>query len=214
MTNINIDELPRVNVTDVTRELVTRLFGAANLTDQIAVNSICVRYPHMAGLAVADEDELAALNGVGPERARLLIAAVDAGEYAVRNLTFAQNQVVSSDQLGELLVRRMSGLIQEQMLVFFLNVKNEIIEEQTMFKGSIESSVTDQRVILRRALLLGSSRLIIAHNHPSGSLHPSAEDEEATSHLFAAGQIVGVNLLDHIIVGRDDYLSFREEGEL
>lgn len=98
--------------------------------------------------------------------------------------------------------------------MFFLNVKNEIIEENIMFRGSIESSATDQRLIMRRALKLGSTRIVIAHNHPSGSIKPSGEDEEVTDRIFTSGEMLGIQLLDHIVVGRNDYYSFRESGDL
>ncbi|WP_127848869.1 JAB domain-containing protein [Lacticaseibacillus hulanensis] len=214
MTDMRIDVLPQTQVEATARALVTRLFALAGQNSAQAVNSVCMNYPRLTGLAVATSAELAALDGVGAVRAELLTSAIAFGELALHNLNTPTKQVVSSDQLGENLVHRMAGEVQEQMLVYFLNVKNEVIEEATMFKGSIESSITDQRVILRRAILLGASRLIVAHNHPSGSVSPSPEDQEMTDRLFTSGQLMGIRLLDHIIVGRDDYLSFREEGDL
>ncbi len=195
-------------------EKLTALFEAAGVPSAIAVTAIMTQYPELNGLAVAQEAELAIIPGVGPKRAQVLVVALRIGEQILRNYGLPHGQVVSSDELGNVLLKRMTGMVQEQMLIYYLNVKNEIIDESVMFKGSIESSITDQRLILRRAMMMGATRMVVAHNHPSGATTPSAQDEDVTSRLFAAGRLVGVELIDHLIIGRDDYLSFREEGLL
>jgi DNA repair protein RadC len=214
MANFEIDATMPPKTETSTRDMIKELFIAGGVNTPLSVQTLDDTYPHLVGLAAADEDEVANLKGVGEERAHLLFAALELAETMLRNMTMAHKRVISSDQLGQDLVRRFSGEVQEQMIVFFLNVKNEIIEENIMFRGSIESSATDQRLIMRRALKLGSTRIVIAHNHPSGSIKPSGEDEEVTDRIFTSGEMLGIQLLDHIVVGRNDYYSFRESGDL
>lgn len=195
-------------------ELVRELLTAAGLESPLAVNSILGRYPHLEGLSLGDDASVEALVGVGPARERLIQAALAFSRRVLRQQTIPHGQIYSSEQLGELLLDRFAGVRQEQMLVFYLDIKNQILCEEMVSSGTIEASMTDQRVILRRALVLGASRFVICHNHPSGDVHPSSQDEDVTERIRMSGQMMGIELVDHVVVGGDDYLSFREEGLL
>jgi DNA repair protein RadC len=195
-------------------QLLQELLSAAKLESPLALKSIASRYPHLEGFSLGDENTLQALVGVGPARARLFHAALAFSRRVLRQQTIPHGQIYSSEQLGELLLDRFAGVRQEQMLVFYMDIKNQILYEELVSSGTIEASMTDQRVILRRALVLGASRFVISHNHPSGDVHPSSQDEDVTERLRMSGQIMGIELVDHVIVGGEDYLSFREEGLL
>ncbi|WP_125571939.1 JAB domain-containing protein [Lacticaseibacillus songhuajiangensis] len=195
-------------------QLVGELLGAAGLESPMAVQSILHHYPHLEGLSLSPDHNLETLVGVGPARERLVQAALAFASRALHQQTVPHGQIYSSEQLGEILVDRFAGIRQEQMLVFFLDIKNQILCEEMVSSGTIEASMTDQRVILRRALVLGASRFVICHNHPSGDVHPSSQDEDVTERIRMSGQMMGIELVDHVVVGGDDYLSFREEGLL
>lgn len=133
---------------------------------------------------------------------------------ALRNQRIPRGTIVSSEDLGEFLISRFAGKVAEEFVVYYLNVKNQVLGEFVESRGAFDASLVDHRVILRRALLLGATRLIVGHNHPSGDVTPSSNDEDVTLRLHMNAQMMGIDLLDHLIIGRDDYRSFREEGLL
>ena len=96
----------------------------------------------------------------------------------------------------------------------FLNTKNQIIKKEVIFKGSLNSSVAHPREIFKAAIKYSSARLIIAHNHPSGNPEPSEADLSFTKRMVEAGNIIGIELLDHFIVGEESYISLKEYGAL
>lgn len=190
------------------------LLQIGGLGSVAALRSLSLNYPDLNGLCLADVDTIAALSGVGRLRAELITAALAFADHALRRETVVRGQVLSSDQLGRQLMRRFAGLHQEQLLVYYLNIKNQIIYEEVGSMGSMEASMSDQRLIMRRALIVGASRFILAHNHPSGDVHPSSHDEDITERLNMTGHLMGVELIDHFVVGKDNYLSFRESGRI
>ena len=96
---------------------------------------------------------------------------------------------------------------QENFIVFFLNSQNQVVEAENVFKGGINKCIIDQRTVYRKALLHNANSIIVAHNHPSGHLQPSPEDEEVNSILKQAGEIVGCKLLDFIVFNKTQYYS-------
>ncbi len=95
-----------------------------------------------------------------------------------------------------------------------MDVKNRVIQRQLLSIGSMTASLVDPKLIYRHSLLLKAPRLILAHNHPSGSEKPSEVDVKVTTQLVQAAQIMGIELVDHLIVGENQYYSFREAGKL
>ncbi|WP_155285939.1 JAB domain-containing protein [Lacticaseibacillus zhaodongensis] len=198
--------------TDSATDTLGELLRVGGLGSAAAMRSLALSFPDLDGLCLADMEAVAALPGVGKLRAELIVAALAFADQALRRATVVRGQVYSSDELGKQLVRRFAGLHQEQLLVYYLDIKNQIIYEETQSAGSMEASMSDQRLIMRRALVVGASRFILAHNHPSGDVAPSSHDEDVTERLSMTGHLMGVELIDHIIVGKEDYMSFRESG--
>lgn len=100
---------------------------------------------------------------------------------------------------------------QENLIVFYLNVSNQIIDSEVLFKGGLNSCLVDPKTLFRKALLNNSFNIIIAHNHPSGNLKPSFEDREITRKLKEAGDLISINLLDQIIFNKKEFYSL--EGD-
>ncbi|WP_411747969.1 RadC family protein, partial [Psychrobacillus psychrotolerans] len=94
----------------------------------------------------------------------------------------------------------------------FLNVKNQILHKQTIFIGSLNASIVHPREIFREAVKRSAASIICAHNHPSGNPTPSTEDIDVTKRLFEAGQLMGIELLDHVIIGDHQFISLKEKG--
>ena len=102
----------------------------------------------------------------------------------------------------------------EHFVMFCLNTKNRIIGAFEVCIGTIDSSLVNIRGIMQRALLCNASRIMVAHNHPSGDSSPSREDKKSTMKIKEACNLMGISLLDHIIIGEDEYFSFKAEGLL
>ena len=114
--------------------------------------------------------------------------------------------------VAEYLHVSMGNSLVEQVRVLFLNASNELIADEIVGAGTIDRCELHPREIIRRAIELGALRLILAHNHPSGNPRPSKSDIAATQSLAQAAQIMGMELLDHLIVGARDVISLRTEG--
>lgn len=118
----------------------------------------------------------------------------------------------SPQDAANFLMPHLSTLNQEHFVVLFLNVKNEIIHRETVFIGSLNASIVHPREIFKTAVKYNSASFICSHNHPSGNPAPSPEDIEVTKRLQEAGLIMGVELLDHVIIGDNSFISLKEKG--
>lgn len=119
--------------------------------------------------------------------------------------------VKSSSYIGKHLVNMLQPKKQEEVYVLSLNTKNEVISMDMIFRGSLNSSVAHPREIFKKALEHSAARIILAHNHPSGNTDPSEADLSFTRRAVDAGEMLGIEVLDHFIIG-NDYLSLRETG--
>lgn len=104
------------------------------------------------------------------------------------------------------------GLANEHFVVFFLNTKNRVVSRKTLSIGSLNASVVHPREVFKAAIEKSAASIICVHNHPSGDPTPSPEDISLTRRLFETGEIVGIELLDHVIVGRDGWISLKHQG--
>lgn len=122
---------------------------------------------------------------------------------------------ISSPEDG---ARYLRGILQdraqERLVVVFLDTKNAVIKHKTVFVGSLNASIVHPREIFREAVKLSSASIIVAHNHPSGDPSPSREDINVTKRLAEAGKVMGIELLDHIIIGDSRHTSLKEKGYL
>ena len=110
-------------------------------------------------------------------------------------------------------VFELSEMAEEQMVMFALNTKHQIIGAFTISKGSLNASIVHPREIFKRAFLVNAHAIMLAHNHPSGDPSPSQEDEAITKRLIEAGKLLGIEILDHLIVGDQCFRSLRETNE-
>ena len=99
-------------------------------------------------------------------------------------------------------------------MAIYLNAQNQILKEQVIFKGTVNRSIAEPREVLYSALRYMATSIILVHNHPSGSVQPSRADDRATEHMREACELMGLVLLDHLIVSKSDYYSYREETDI
>ena len=108
----------------------------------------------------------------------------------------------------------MRFLIQEHFVCLYLNTKNQVLHKQTVFIGSLNASIVHPREVYKEALRRSAASIICIHNHPSGDPAPSREDIEVTKRLAECGKIIGIDLLDHLIIGENKFVSLKEKGYL
>lgn len=106
----------------------------------------------------------------------------------------------------------LEGNMQEEFWVAYLNIKNQVIRKEMIFKGSLNSSIVHPREVFKNAIKLSAASIVVCHNHPSGNPAPSPEDIAVTKRLMEVGSVVGIELLDHIIIGQQTHISLNEKG--
>lgn len=156
--------------------------------------------------------ELMKIPGIGRIKGIEILAAIEFGHRISSASQVKEGTVMSSSWVGNYLVKDLSNLTQENVVALYLNTKNEIIKKETIFIGSLNSAVAHPREIFKGAVRYSAARIIIAHNHPSGNTEPSEADFSFTRRMVDAGELMGIEVLDHFIIGENDYLSLREHG--
>ncbi|KGE18298.1 RadC family protein [Paenibacillus wynnii] len=156
--------------------------------------------------------ELTLIKGIGPAKAIQLKAGIELGR---RMSNSRLNQLVtirSPYDAADILTEQLRYLQKEHFVCLFLNTKNHVIAQETLSMGSLNASIVHPREVFRAAIKCSSASIICAHNHPSGDPTPSPEDISLTSRLVQAGEIVGIDVLDHLIIGDSSFVSMKEKG--
>lgn len=163
-------------------------------------------------LKTASIEELMSIAGIGKIKAIEIRAAIELGIRISQASQIKIGQITSSRNAGEMLLGEMRDFQQEHVIVLYLNTKNEIIKKETVFVGGLNSSVAHPREIFRGAVRFSAARIIIGHNHPSGNPEPSEADILFTKRMATCGEMMGIEMLDHIIIGQTHYISLKELG--
>lgn len=164
------------------------------------------------GLTDTTLKELMEIRGIGKAKAVQILAGIELGRRISRAIPEERMTIRSPRDAAEMVMDEMRYLTQEHFVCLFLNTKNQVIDKECIFVGSLNTSVVHPREVFREAIRRSSAGVICIHNHPSGDPHPSREDVDITYRLYEAGEIVGVELMDHIIVGDGCYFSLKEKG--
>ncbi|MER3400118.1 MAG: hypothetical protein C4313_03120 [Thermoflexus sp.] len=165
----------------------------------------------LPGLARTSAHELARFPGVGLAKAAQLQAAIELGRRLAAATPEERPQVLSA-QDAYLLLADMGDLEQETVRVILLDTRQRVMAIPTIYVGNVNTAMVRPAEIFREAVRRNAVALIVAHNHPSGDPTPSAEDIGLTRDLVAAGRLLGIAVLDHLIIGRGTYVSLRERG--
>ena len=164
-------------------------------------------------LARLNLSRLRMIGGLGLRRAQLLTAAAEFGRrIAVKQAADVHAVIRESNDIVQLFRPQLEGLDHEECWAVYLTASNRIIEQQRISQGGVQATVVDVRLVVKRALELLASHLILIHNHPSGDTSPSDEDKHMTDKVARAAALFDIRLLDHIILSREGDFSFRSAG--
>ena len=165
-----------------------------------------------ARIAGEYEARLRMVGGLGLKRARMLLAAAEFGRRAAADRAAEADSVATGDDVVRLFRPQLQRLAHEECWVVYLTSSNRIIERQRVSQGGVTGTVVDHRLIVKRALELLATQLILIHNHPSGTPEASGQDKALTERVARAAELFDIRLLDHIIIAREGDFSFRREG--
>lgn len=180
---------------------------------QVAIE-LLNRLGGLGGLAACGIDELCTIPGVGPAKAAQLKAALALGKRSMAAPLSTGTRVSGSQDLFTHFHPTLRDVKHELFKVVLLDAKNRVIKEVTVSEGSLTLSIVHPREVFALAVRESAAAVIVLHNHPSGDPTPSLEDRQLTDRLVAAGQLLGIRLLDHLIIGDGRYVSFADEGWL
>lgn len=214
------------NTADQPREKLIR-FGAGHLTDAellailissgragesaLDIAKKIVSSKHYNTISTWHSANFKAFNGIGNARALTLLAAIEWSRRIHRNRV-PKTKIKSSYDAYEVFRQVLSNPVQEEAWMLCLDRSNSIVAQRFISRGGVSATIMDIRLICRFALETSSSGVVIAHNHPSGQLQPSASDIQVTQKICTALGYIDIKLLDHLILTEDKYLSFADKG--
>jgi DNA repair protein RadC len=177
-------------------------------------NRLLTSFEGLRLLKDATLDEITAIKGIGKAKAIQVLAAVEIGRR-ISNLAYDDRYVIRSpEDCANYVMNDMRFLSQEHFVCLYLNTKNQVLHKKTVFIGSLNASIVHPREVFKEALRRSAASVICLHNHPSGDPTPSREDIEVTKRLVESGKIIGIELLDHLIIGENKFVSLKEKGYL
>ncbi|WP_054951466.1 RadC family protein [Numidum massiliense] len=166
----------------------------------------------LKGLTDSSIETLTQVKGIGPAKAVQVLAGVELGRRISRALPEERFAIRSPQDAADLMMDELQHLQQEHFVCLFLNTKNEVLAKETVFVGSLNASIVHPREVFKRAISRVSAAIICLHNHPSGDPTPSREDRYVTKRLKQAGELIGIDVLDHIIIGEQRFYSMKDNG--
>ncbi len=190
-------------------ELLTVLWGAGS---GAAASGALARHGSLADLCRADVLELTDVPGVGAARAAQLVAAFEIGRRSTIDGALVRWSVRAPRDVADRLLPEMAALEREELRVLQLNTKNAVLRDTTVYVGNVSAAIVRVAELFRDAVRIHAAGVILVHNHPSGDPEPSPDDLHLTAEAIAAGRLLDVPVLDHVILARHGYVSLRDRG--
>lgn len=217
------DDRPREKMIDKGKaalsnaELIAILIGSGN-SEQSAVElsrSILDSVDNnLIALSNLTLDDLMQHKGIGEAKAITIMAALELGKRRRGAEANLPTEVKDSKDSFERFLPYIDDMRQEHFLVLYLNQSNHALKVECISNGGTTNVIADPKLIFKNALTLGATAIILGHNHPSGNPRPSEDDRQLTKKLVAAGKLLDISVIDHIIIGNERYYSFRDHGEM
>ncbi|NOV04072.1 RadC family protein [Paenibacillus planticolens] len=166
----------------------------------------------LRSLVDMSKDQLTQIRGIGDAKALQIMAGIELGRRIAKSKFSERVTIRSPKDIANLLSEELRYLQKEHFVCLFLNTKNHVLAQETLSMGSLNASIVHPREVFRAAIKRSSASIICVHNHPSGDPTPSPEDIQLTHRLVEAGTIIGIEVLDHVIIGDQRFISLKEEG--
>ena len=197
-------------------ELLALVFrtGGPGIPSLTLAGALVERFGSLERLAHAGDAELRALPGMGPAKVASLRAAFELGGRLARQPLRTGDKFQSPHQVFAHFGSRLRRMRQEVFFVLLLDSRHRLLREVEVSRGSLNQSLVHPREVFAPALRESAAAILVAHNHPSGDPLPSREDHDVTRRLSRAGEILGIPLLDHVVLGAEGFTSFAERGWL
>jgi len=196
-------------------ELIAILLGSGNSKQSavdLARDVLKLADNNLNKLGKLGVDDFQKLNGIGRAKAINIMAALELGRRRKTSGISDNHKIQSSNDVFSIFNPILSDLRYEEFWLIYLNRSNRIISRSKISQGGISGTITDVRLIMKRALELLASSIIICHNHPSGNKEPSEADKRITSKIKEASSLFDISLLDHLIIAENEYFSFADNG--
>ena len=166
----------------------------------------------LSGLVRARHGELRKLSGIGAARAAQVLAAIELGRRTLARGGEVRPQLSSPRAVAEFLLPQFGNRPVEQFGVLLLDTKHRVLRASVLSIGTLDASIVHPREVFREAAAAGAAAIVLFHNHPSGDPEPSEDDVRLTERLMAAGVLMGIDVIDHVVLADVKYYSFRENG--
>jgi len=197
------------------QEILALILGRGIKGESIMVTSqkLLSRFGNLRGIANASVEELTQISGVGQAKAAQIKAAVELGKRLEGDAGEGPEPMVKSpEDVVKIVKNRLKGKKKEHFLVLCLDTRNRLINCRPVSMGSLDTSIIHPREVFKEAVSSSAASVIFVHNHPSGDPEPSGDDVELTKRLVKAGEIIGIDVLDHIVVCDRSYLSLKAKN--
>jgi DNA repair protein RadC len=173
---------------------------------------VIAEFGGLAGLHRASYEELCDRKGIGPAKAAQLMAATELGRRLAIATPEERPKIESPEDAAGLLLYEMGALEKEHLRVLLLDTRNRLMRSVEVYKGSLNASLVRVGEVLRDAVRTNAAAVIVAHNHPSGDPAPSPEDVSLTKAIVEAGELLDIEVLDHLIIGKNSFVSLKAIG--
>jgi DNA repair protein RadC len=198
-------------------ELVAILIGSGTRNESAV--ELCKRIlakanNNLSELGKLSIKQLMEFKGIGEAKAISIAAAMELGRRRRGEQALEKDRITSSASVFELMQPIIGELPHEEFWIIYLNNSNKVIRKEQLSKGGITGTLVDVRLVMKNAIELGATGIILSHNHPSGSLKPSFADKKLTAKLKTAGESLDIKVLDHLIITEAKYYSFADEEAL
>ncbi len=213
-----IERLLQYGVESISNEELLAILlktGSKTQSSKELATTVLSKVKHISELKEMSYEALCKIPGIGKGKATILLAAFELGNRMERSVeTLPGKKFNQARLIYEYYKSILSNKKQEHVYCLYLDTKKTIIKEKLLFIGTINYSIIHPRDIFKEAYLASATGIICVHNHPTGDVTPSKEDYDMTYHLMQVGQTLGIPLIDHIIIGKNQYYSFFENGDM